>query len=208
MAAGAGNKGQFRGFNALRQERRDRGLCTNCGKPALKCRKRALPVNRRLAQRRGLPSEYHAATGGRWKPGDLPPTLQRLTHEGLCRECKTERENASRKWRSKAKEKEEIRQQRGLKLHERYADWKRRGLCPRCGKEPPSKSGRTLEGDKCIAKRIARALESPDAKEVSRRIQAGESQASIRRSTGVTRSVVEGIAAALRQRNARSRRKR
>ena len=173
---------------------RDSGRCTLCGNPALPtANKRAIAVNRRLAEGRGLTSEYHRATRGKWRPGDPPPTLARLTHEPFCERCTQLRKAAQEK---KGK-KRVARQDADRKRRAKYAETRAAGLCGRCGEEPEGTT--TVEGDNCTRSRIERALRSPKADEIAERVRAGELQKNIRAITGVSVSIISAITMSVRK---------
>ena len=87
MTSTAGEGGRPKGRRNIRREWRDAGLCMDCGARAGKAMDRAMEVNKRLAEGRGLPGEYHLVRRGTWKRGDPPPTLARLTTMGYCIKC-------------------------------------------------------------------------------------------------------------------------
>ena len=184
----------------LKRDLRTRGLCIDCGEPALKSTDRAMDVNLRLATGRGLAAEYHVVTNGKWQPGDPPPTLEYLIHEGLCGPCKQRRSDAISQIEARKRERAAKLRRREEKDHDRYAERKRRGLCGRCGKRPRSTNVNTVECDVCYHRRFTRALASPHAADVTRWLKAGESQASIRKTHGISGQVVQPIAMLLRSR--------
>ena len=202
MSGTPGRNTWVTGFNKLQAKRRDAGLCTSCGQAAMRCNLRGLPVNRRMAEGRGLPSEYDRATRGRWKPGDPPPTLERLTHQRLCEKCNDKRETKAEERRSEKNYREDARQQRVRRLRNRYTERIRAGLCGRCGNEPQSAKQNTVESDECRRRRVARAEQSPRAGEVRHRLQAGETHSSIRKTTGISETIISAIAFVLRQESA------
>ena len=182
----------------VHKQRRDRGLCMYCGRPAIKSTDRAMDVNLRLAAGRGLASEYHTVTRGKWKPGDPPPTLKYLTHEGLCRQCKQRHSKTSSQIRARLRERAAKEQRRKEREHDVYAKRLREGLCGRCGKRPQSTTATTKECNDCIKAKSAKALASPYADNVIKWLKAGESQYSIRNKCGMKRHVIEPLAAILK----------
>ena len=182
----------------VHKQRRERGLCMYCGRPAIKSTDRGMDVNLRLAAGRGLASEYHTVTKGKWKPGDPPPTLKYLTHEGLCRHCKQRHSKTSSQLQVRLRERAAKEQRRKEREHDVYAKRLREGLCGRCGKQPQSTTATTKECNDCIKAKRAKALASPYADNVIKWLKAGESQYSIRNKRGMKRHVIEPLAAILR----------
>ena len=170
----------------------------NCGNPTPKSTKRTLDVNKRLATGRGLPAEYRQAVGPGWKPGDPPPTLKRLTQEGLCKTC---RDRTSRKLRDNIERKRTAGEPYDTERKSRrttYADRRNRGVCGRCGKHPPALD--SVECDTCREKREARALKASEAADIMKWLKAGETQAGIRRNRGFKRNLIEPLAGILKRR--------
>ena len=90
----------------VQRQRRDAGLCIWCGLPAVKVMNRSRQVNLRLAGGRGLQAEYASIIRG-WKPGDFPPTLERLSTIAFCAVCLDRREKGREKGRQLAEERAE-----------------------------------------------------------------------------------------------------
>ena len=63
-------------------------------------------MNLRLAGGRGLQAEYASIIRG-WKPGDFPPTLERLSTIAFCAVCRDRREKGREKGRQLAEERAE-----------------------------------------------------------------------------------------------------
>ena len=67
-------------------------------------------MNLRLAGGRGLQAEYASIRG--WKPGDFPPTLERLSTIAFCAVCRDRREKGREKGRQSRQLAEEERAER------------------------------------------------------------------------------------------------
>jgi hypothetical protein len=93
----------------VHRQRRAAGLCIWCGLPAVKVMYRSRQVNLRLAGGRGLQAEYASIIRG-WKPGDFPPTLERLSTIAFCAVCLDRREKGREKGRQSRQLAEEERE--------------------------------------------------------------------------------------------------
>ena len=186
-----------RGPGRVQRERRDAGLCVDCGAPAIESGKLTVEDALRIARADTDEDEIRTIVGNpRWSSGDPLPTFKRLSTTSYCARCTQRRaaaeaqRQADRRERARAAEKTRAASRRATAAkQELRAKRRAASLCVACGKNPPSPDHVTCSPCRAAMGAYNRRRQTRD-KDIARCLDAGEAVEDI---AAVTRSTVKTV---------------